>query len=82
MSVGMAPAGSKVSLDPAMFMLQNKRFIGCTEGGSITNEVWVHRYGYRSTTDFSIVYTTVDRDATTWRLPNREALHVLFVQRY
>jgi hypothetical protein len=35
----MAPSGSKVSLDPAMFMLQNKNFIGCTEGGSITYEV-------------------------------------------
>lgn len=33
-SVGMAPAGSKISLDPAMFMLGAKRFIGCTEGGS------------------------------------------------
>lgn len=38
-SVGMAPAGSKVTLDPATFMLSNKRFIGCTEGDSIPYEV-------------------------------------------
>ena len=42
-SVGMAPAGSKVSIEPAMFMLQSKRFIGCTEGGSITYEVYINR---------------------------------------
>jgi Zn-dependent alcohol dehydrogenase len=41
-SVGMAPSGSKVTLEPAMFMLQNKKFIGCTEGGSITYEVWLY----------------------------------------
>ena len=43
-SVGMAPSGSKVTLDPAMFMLQNKNFIGCTEGGSITYEVWMYSH--------------------------------------
>jgi tetrahydromethanopterin S-methyltransferase subunit D len=35
----MAPAGSKVTLDPATFMLQNKRLIGCTEGDSVPYEV-------------------------------------------
>ncbi len=42
-SVGMAPSGSKVTLEPAMFMLQNKKFIGCTEGGSITYEVCMYQ---------------------------------------
>jgi len=37
-SVGMAPAGSKVTLDPATFMLSNKRLIGCTEGDSVPYE--------------------------------------------
>ena len=41
MSVGMAPAGSKVTLDPATFMLSNKRLIGCTEGDSVPYEVGV-----------------------------------------
>ena len=40
-SVGMAPAGSKVTLDPATFMLSNKRLIGCTEGDSVPYEVGV-----------------------------------------
>jgi tetrahydromethanopterin S-methyltransferase subunit D len=40
-SVGMAPAGSKVTLDPATFMLSNKRLIGCTEGDSVPYEVSV-----------------------------------------
>jgi tetrahydromethanopterin S-methyltransferase subunit D len=40
-SVGMAPAGSKVTLDPATFMLSNKRLIGCTEGDSVPYEVCV-----------------------------------------
>jgi hypothetical protein len=35
----MAPAGSKVTLDPATFMLSNKRLIGCTEGDSVPYEV-------------------------------------------
>jgi Zn-dependent alcohol dehydrogenase len=59
-SVGMAPAGSKVSIEPAMFMLQSKRFIGCTEGGSITYEVSVCFRDHRSTTDFSVVHTAFD----------------------
>jgi Zn-dependent alcohol dehydrogenase len=42
-SVGMAPAGSKISLDPATFMLSNKRFIGCTEGDSVPHEVGVQQ---------------------------------------
>jgi hypothetical protein len=37
----MAPAGSKVTLDPATFMLSNKRLIGCTEGDSVPYEVGV-----------------------------------------
>jgi Zn-dependent alcohol dehydrogenase len=45
-SVGMAPSGSKVSLEPATFMLQNKKFIGCTAGGSITYEVRTYYHGH------------------------------------
>ena len=59
-SVGMAPAGSKVTIEPAMFMLQSKRFIGCTEGGSITYEVSVCFRDHRSTTDFLVVHTAFD----------------------
>ena len=40
-SVGMAPARSKVTLDPATFMLSNKRLIGCTEGDTVHYEVGV-----------------------------------------
>jgi Zn-dependent alcohol dehydrogenase len=41
-SVGMAPAGSKISIDPATFMLNGKRFVGCTEGDSLPAEVRKH----------------------------------------
>jgi hypothetical protein len=41
-SVGMAPAGSKISIDPATFMLNGKRFVGCTEGDSLPTEVRKH----------------------------------------
>jgi len=41
----MAPAGSKVTLDPATFMLSNKRLIGCTEGDSVPYEVGVIHLG-------------------------------------
>jgi len=100
-SVGMAPAGSKVTLDPATFMLSNKRFIGCTEGDSVPYEVccweastekmmsWLllprqlspHLIDYSFMTDFVLVHTKIDQHAETRRLPNREALHVLFLYR-
>jgi hypothetical protein len=60
-SVGMAPAGAKVSLDPAAFMMQSKRFIGCLEGDSIPAEVGTDCSKEDcNATDTTTVHTEID----------------------
>jgi Zn-dependent alcohol dehydrogenase len=38
-TVGVPPADSKISIDPLMFLLKNKRYIGIIEGDSVPTEV-------------------------------------------
>lgn len=41
-TVGVPPPNAKISIDPLMFLLQNKRYIGVIEGDSVPKEVCEH----------------------------------------
>lgn len=36
--VGVTPSGAKISVDPLMFLLGSKKYVGCREGDSVPSE--------------------------------------------
>jgi Zn-dependent alcohol dehydrogenase len=70
-TVGVPPPDSKISIDPLMFLLGNKRYIGVIEGDSVPKEVCHHHRIISACYSRSIVHSETCRASSERPIPRR-----------